>query len=119
MAKESNVDRLAGLVADLATRQTEHLEQVTAQVTRRLDALERRLAAAEERQAKGMEGFARIGDKVGALASAMDRNMAAMAEARRRLVATQEQRLQEVRDAAAGLVPNAKGPAHQNPGPNR
>jgi uncharacterized membrane protein YccC len=104
------VDRLAELVAELATQQNE-----------RLATLEERLARAEERQADGLEGIGRLGGKVGALAEAMKENMAETAKARERLVADQEARLSEFRALGhlaaegAGAIPPPAAPPPKTP----
>lgn len=91
------VDRLADLVGQLATFHDA-----------RMAAIEARLADAAERQAEGLEGFDRLGRKVGALASALDRNMDEAREARARLVADQAARLKEFQ-ALAPLAAEGAG----------
>lgn len=81
------VDRLAALVVTLAELQAKQEQRVT---------------AALESTAKGLDGIGKLNSKVGALASAMDRNMDQVTAAREAFVRRQEQVAEQVRVMTQG-----------------
>jgi len=91
MAKADKIDKLAEVVAgvlEIVMEERQNRQQVDARL---------------ERMERAVEGFSRMGDKVGALASALDRNAKMAEEARNRLLAHQAKVSEDMR--AAGLRP--------------
>lgn len=100
------VENLALAVSDVG-RSVEHLRQVAEIQQGRLD-------ATEERHAAGLEGIGKLGKKVGALATAMDRSLKHVNESRDRLTQHQE-RINAEYQAAVGRA--ERGPSAKNNGP--
>jgi len=91
MAKRDRVQEVAETVERLA--QAVELELET----------RRELSSRVDRLERALEGFSRMGEKVGALATALDRNARLAEEARDRMVNHQTRVLDELR--GAGLRP--------------
>jgi hypothetical protein len=85
-------DRLESLI-----EQVEKLAGAVMTLTEHQAAQDQRLAEGLEVMAKGLEGIGKLGSKVGALASAMDRNMEQATAAREAFVRKQNQVAEQVR----------------------
>lgn len=85
-------DRLQTLI-----EQVEKLAGAVVTLTEHQVGQDQRLGDALEAMAKGLEGIGKLGSKVGALASAMDRNMEQASAAREAFVKRQEQMSEQVR----------------------
>jgi phosphoglycerate dehydrogenase-like enzyme len=77
------VEKLTSAVAVLAEHQVEQAKRTT---------------VALEAHAAGLVGIGKLGSKVGALATAMDQNLAAASAARQTFVSRNERILAEIRD---------------------
>lgn len=102
----AEVNETVGKLAEVVGKLAESSLAADQRMDKRLEALERALA-----------GQTRIGNKLGALASAMERNLEEVGKTREAMVARANAVAAEVRETMAGRVPRAtlESPFHNPP----